>query len=212
MALGQGADEKRQEPVGSRSVLVRYGRGWSRAGSPRTAAVQGSATSSWTRWTCRTRGAAGMTGRPARDAKNPATTATTPGSIPPATSCGAGPPSARRLGSQKAVELRVADRREVPVHQYRLPVIAEAQVVAAHVEMAQRIAVEQARVCGLEQRGQGLVEPTLGPQLQAQQRCRVARDLWPPALEVLGITSPSQPRRCRMSSHLRQGSQDRSDA
>src|SRR5207248_3675398 len=79
-------------------------------GSPSSRAAHGSATSAWRRWNSRTVGAPLGGGRPARAEKNPATAA----AIPPAsgrTSHGSGPPSSRRLGSQKATS-----KRPLPTH------------------------------------------------------------------------------------------------
>ncbi len=65
---------------------------------------------------------------------------------------------------EREVELRAADASAVPVDQGGVAICAEAQIVAAHIEMTQGVSLEQRWVRGIEQRGKRVVEPLLGAQ------------------------------------------------
>ena len=76
---------------------------------------------------------------------------------------------------ERDVDLGVADRRMVPVHQNRCAV-TETQVVAADVAVQQRGAVKQPRIGRADEGGQRAVQPRTRTETQRQQGYGILRD------------------------------------
>jgi hypothetical protein len=81
------------------------------------------------------------------------------------------------------VDLRIADRRMVPVHRNRCPV-SEAQIVTANIGVQQRCAVEQPRICRVDEDGQRAIQPRTRTETQRQQ-----------GYDIMGDERPSRIRR-----------------
>ena len=98
---------------------------------------------------------------------------------------------------------RVPDAREVPIDQDGAAV-ADAEVVAPHVEMHQRVTVERGDLGGEPEDGQGGVEPRARAEPEREERLGIVLDL-DPALEVeLAVGGAREIRRRRRRGHLRQ--------
>src|ERR671923_2002582 len=86
-----------------------------------------------------------------------------------------------RREPRRQIEIRVPCVHEVPVDQHGASV-RETEVVAAHVEMEQRVSRDASRLRRRPQRWERTVEPLRGAEAQGEERLCVGSDV-PPAAE-----------------------------
>ena len=154
--------------------------------SARTA--QGRTTPSWASWRSRRPGAAPSGGgRPTRSAQKPASIAGKPGGHSGTSSSGGGPPSTCSDGAQVARSSSgLPDAGPVPVDEDGA-IALQRDVVAAHVEVKERLPFDRCRAGRLEQGRQRLGQPLARAQLERQERARVLLDERPALAELLAI-------------------------
>ena len=114
---------------------------------------------------------------------------------------GRGPPSAARLGSQKATSKSPFPTQAWFQSTQDRPAVPEAQVVASHIEMHQLGAVERGCPRRLDERRQRAGQPVAGDQPERQERLRIGGNELPP----LGDAGCVAADRRRVRRRLRRG-------
>ena len=132
---------------------------------------------------------------------------------PAGSATAAGRPRRVTLGSpRRDVDVRVRKRRPVPVDENRAAV-AEAQVVAAHIEMAERVAVDLCAIGRVEDRRQRALEPFAVTEADREERPRVGCDRLPAPAEVgVRVAHTRRPRWGLTGSDRRNGLEHRRHA